>query len=210
MLRDHEDVQPSRVDVAWDFLCHVELRPDDLAKGWAPHMEAAGIQGGISGHGGVNTCYVGSMKSERYVRVYRKDRQDSSYRYAFEGQGVMRVELVLKTTFSRPWWNLWRQDEQRGLAAAAEHVRQMTGDRVQAECGELPPLMLPDTIGEAAKLRQFLDQHGTTLAALDAAGVPVVEMACTMQRETKSRKRQSRYRQRLESLLDAGQFWTDS
>lgn len=207
VLRDHEAVQPSRVDVAFDFLCHPELRPDDLVELWGDDIGDARIEVGIEGHAGVNTLYVGSKKSDRFVRVYRKDRQDRSYAFAFGGQGVMRVELELRKKFARPWWELWREDEERGFAAAADHIRQMTGALVQTATERAPSVLIPEATCQAAKLQQFLTQYGSLLAALVDAGVPVIELARAMQRCTKSRKRQSRYRQQLEALQDAGPFW---
>lgn len=172
-------VEPSRIDVAFDFACD----PDDLPEGlcseagsWAPHVQATHPRRsfGISGQGGVNTCYLGAPTSTLRLRVYRKDRQDP----ASHPTPVMRVELVVRQPAS-PWvwncWNLWGLDGLR--AVATRHVLDLTGWAPTSDRCELPE---PGKTAPQKAVQQLLtwaQQNAGVLHDLREAGYPLDELA---------------------------------
>ena len=120
-------MRPSRVDVAFDFCCSSELVPELVADHAAvqEHCEVRGIQAdGVSGAGGVFTRYIGSRKSDAFVRIYRKDKQNEILGELLGP--VLRVELVMRNDLARAWWRVWDESKERAYAAAAGHVERLS------------------------------------------------------------------------------------
>lgn len=198
VLRAHEG-RPSRADVKWDFQCSPDLVPRDLAElvrgrcvaylGPEP-FELAGPE---------RTCtvYVGSRKSDRFIRIYRKDLQDAAVKLMLGP--VMRVELVQKDDCVRGWWSAWCEDEGRGYAAAAAVVEKVTGLRVQDEVGDVPELVMPEESDDVVKLIQLVEQYGPTIAKYQAAGVPLLDLARAHVRRL-NKFSASRWRRQVEQL----------
>jgi hypothetical protein len=71
---------------------------------------------------------------------------------------------------------------------------------MQSAMHEVPPLEMPDSLGEAESLFQFFKQYGDQVAAWDAVGVPVVELAHQHARRPGSRTKEMRDRRRRHNL----------
>ncbi len=170
------DVKPTRIDFAYDFSVADTFTPDDFFDLVKAHAESQGIGNGISGQNGKNTRYIGSINSPRRIRIYRKDWQQPGFLELGFGP-TLRIELVLKDEHAESVWPVWSDDMERGYAAAAAHIFAMTGVRVQAEVGEVPEVVMPEALDDAAGLFQFLEQYGPKVAAWFAAGIPVHELA---------------------------------
>lgn len=186
-LRGRE-CKPTRIDVAFDFDVPEDFLADHFAEAVRSHAEARGLTIGISGQGNVNTRYIGAAESIRRVRVYRKDFQRPLWAEMFGP--TLRVELILKDEQAEAFWRVWCEDTERAFAAAAAHVAELTGVIVQT-VGDVPQLIEPEGIDEAASIFEFMRQHGPRLAAWDEAGLPVLDMA-RRQRLTASRMTQHR------------------
>lgn len=195
-------VRPSRVDVAWDYEVPPEVLADEAA---APFIEGArrkGFGSGISGHGGVNTLYIGSPNSERRIRVYRRDLRDPAVLFV---QGpILRVEVVLRGDVARAWWPVYAASESAGFAAAAAHVFEMTGRRVQPEVGAVPELAeRPAAIDAAQMVLHFVEQHASMIDAIGHAGIDLFGLAGLV-RQGWSQRTVYRHRQRVAALVSAG------
>lgn len=168
------EVRPSRVDVAWDFSVAESETAEVVQDRVREHAEARGfVADGKTGEAGVFTCYVGSIHSERRLRIYRKDLKDEGWLLQFGP--TLRVELILKQERAVSWWRVWSEDEARAIAAAAAHVLEITGRCVQADVGDVPPpLRLDDAVDPAQQLFWALKQCGGVLAAGVDAGVDVL------------------------------------
>lgn len=175
-LRGRAPVKPTRVDVAFDFQCDEDQTSDAVAEAMRERHEARGLTSGVSGQDGVNTRYIGAASSDYRVRIYRKDLQDPAFRDLIDVP-VMRVELVLKADRAWAWWTLWDCDMDRALAAASSFVHEVTGLRPLPGEHGWPELVMPDGADVAGQLAMFIEQHGSLLATMQAAGVDVVALA---------------------------------
>lgn len=187
----------TRVDWRVDLEVDKAVMSDDVVEAMREHTTDHRITTGVSGHAGVNTRYVGSRKSDRMVRVYRKDLQDQSLIY--EGRSVMRIELVLRHDLAADAFALYRSDERAGAAAFREHMRQLTGLRL-GELGELPPpapRLVDDEV--ASQYFKFMQMHGDQIEVFRRLGLDVSEDARERWNIGKpSRVRESRLRRRME------------
>lgn len=197
-LVDASEAQPSRVDVAFDHDCPSAYTSDDFAAAAAPVVAARRLTLGISGQDGVNTRYVGSARSARRVRIYRKDLQNPAFASVFGP--LLRVELVMRSEFALRWWSLHAADPLGAQHAAASMVGQLTGF-CPLQCGHvpLPPLETPPATDAAQRLFSFVSQHGPLLEAAHDAGVDLVELARLVPRKG-GRMAQKRRRDRLAFL----------
>lgn len=197
-----QPVRPSRVDVAWDFQVDEGLLADEVFERLQAGAERRGFKGGVSGHGGVNTRYIGSPTSERRIRIYRRDLKDKAV--LFHQGPVLRVEVVLRDDVARGWWAVWSRDQAAGWAAAAAHVHEMTGRRVQADVGQVPELeRVPEAVDAAQMFFDFVQQHASTVKAAQEAGVDLFGLVGLMS-ETWAKSTQSRHRRRVGALVAAG------
>lgn len=199
-LRDRE-CRPTRIDIAWDFSVDKAYTADTFHDAVKPWADKRGITTGISGHAGIHTRYIGSRKSDRMVRVYRKDLQD-----AVLGEilgPTLRVELVLKGDHAAAFWGVWSKvatDEEAWPAAAAV-LQLMTGLAISP--GEVPQLQLPECKDESQRLLAFVEQHGPTLLAFADAGVPVFDL-CRQRAEMVSKATRMRHGKRVRELRRLG------
>ena len=88
-----DELRPTRVDIAFDFIVPESMKADYLIKRCKKWIEGRALTIGISGTDGVNTRYVGSAKSSRRIRIYRWDLRHDDL---FDDRAIMRVELVLR------------------------------------------------------------------------------------------------------------------
>lgn len=195
-------VRPSRVDVAWDFEAFDDLTADQVAESIAAECERRGFGLGISGENGVNTRYIGSRKSERRIRIYRRDLKDPALAFA---QGpILRVELVLRRDLAEAWWPVFCDDLDGAWAAAAAHVYEMTGRAVQPEIGQIPELQRVDEAVDAAQMvLQFVQQHASMIGAIQDAGVDLFTLAGEV-RSGWDRAMRSKHKRRVSTLVSAG------
>jgi hypothetical protein len=172
-LRSRER-RPTRIDVAWDFSVDAGYTADTFHDAVEPWCTSKGITTGISGHAGVNTRYIGSRKSDRMVRVYRKDLQDSILAEILGP--TLRVELVLKGDHAAAFWQVWKDatSDDAAWPAAAAVLHHMTGLAISP--GEVPQLEVPECKDESQRLLAFVEQHGPTLVAFVDAGVPLLDL----------------------------------
>lgn len=191
-----EDVRASRIDVAFDFQCGRDVRPEHLVQHVAPWLKQRGIKTGSTGEDGVYTWYIGGKQSERRIRVYRRDLRDGSG-VLVEMGAVLRVELQLTDDHADAMLQvLSRGGTQVGWAAAAAHIREMTGLEVQT-CGEVPTLPTVEDADQEAQLWQFIEQHGERMDAWARMGVDVLRLAREFS-QTRSRMTKWRACKRLE------------
>jgi hypothetical protein len=174
-------VRPSRVDVAFDFAVTDDVLSDHVVHAITdpqhPTHTREGLSLGINGQAGTNTHYIGSLKSDRRIRIYRRDLLHPYLLQQF-GHPVLRVELVLKADHARAWWNVWTDDKTKAIEAAAAHVQSMCGFIVRDTVGTVPPLADPAPVAEpASEIFQFLIQHGPTITKLFDAGIDLVSLA---------------------------------
>jgi len=196
-------VRPSRVDICFDYRVEPDTTADVLAAIAAPVAEAAGFSMGINGQADHNTHYVGSAKSERRIRIYRRDFKHAQLLGQFGGP-VLRVELVLRDDFARDWWEVFAADPEAGMAAAAAHVQFMTGLVVRDGVSVIPK---PHDATQAAEVGQqvlqFLQQNSGIIEAIRVAGVDLFGWAGRVQ-DLASRSTQARTAKRVKSFCDVG------
>lgn len=173
LLRLHV-ARPSRVDVCFNLSISAGLTADQVLEHARPHFESQGLTDGISGHGGINTRYIGSKASPRRIRIYRKDKQDQAWAHLYGS--TIRIEIELKDEHARNWWKVWAEDEQKAYAVAAGHIEQMSGYRLM-ETEDVPELVKVEEAAPAARLAQFIKQHAGTLLANADAGIDVMALA---------------------------------
>jgi hypothetical protein len=201
-IRGIEGVRPSRVDVAFDFAVDESLMSDAIIERCRDVLVFKGISDGISGQAGVNTRYVGSQRSERRIRIYRRDLKDGAL--LLDAGPIMRVELILRDDMARAWWQVWRADQARGFAAAAAHIVDMTGHRVMdADEPVPPPLVDASAEAEAAQmLFEFVKQNASVLGVVERLGVDLFGLAARC-RELWPRTTWARHREREQLVADA-------
>lgn len=199
-LRERE-CRPSRIDIAWDFSVDAGYMSDDFAAAVKPWCEAQRITMGHSGHAGIDTQYIGSRKSDRMVRVYRKDLQDAVLAEILGP--TLRVELVLKGDHAAAFWQVWKLagSEDEAWPAAAAVLQYMCGLAISP--GEMPQLEVPECKDQAQLVLAFLEQNCATVTALVAAGVPVVDL-CREASEGSSKRTKIRQTQRVLELRRQG------
>lgn len=199
-LRGRE-CRPSRIDIAWDFSVDETYTADTFHDAVFPWCEARGITTGIAGHAGVNTRYIGSRKSDRMVRVYRKDLEDAVLAEILGP--TLRVELVLKGGHAAAFWQVWKLagSEDEAWPAAAAVLQYMCGLAISP--GEMPSLEVPECKDESQRLLAFIEQHGATVTAFEAAGVPLVDL-CREASEGISKRTKIRQTQRVLELRRQG------
>lgn len=182
--------RPSRVDVAFDFAVSPTIAPDHVWRAVRHHVKRRGIVGGISGEGGKNTRYIGSIHSSRRIRIYRRDWKDPLLREEFRTP-LLRVELVLKDDLARNWWAVFERDTQEAYAAAAAHVEQMTGLRLVEDLGSIPePVEVREELEAAQQVLHFLDQSSGMIVALCDGGMsPDLLLRLARRRQASSSRR---------------------
>lgn len=192
-----EDCRATRIDVAFDFQCSESCRPEDVAELVAPWCRERGITpDGISGQGGVFTCYIGSKHSDRRVRIYRRDRLHEELLLDFGP--LLRIELELHDGHADALLEVFSsQGTEAGNAAAAAHIRELTGLEVQL-CSEVPTLPAVEDADQEQQLLQFIQQHGENVRAWHRMGVPLVQL-CEAAAPTRSRMTRHRAFKRLEA-----------
>jgi len=203
----------SRLDVAFDFVVPDGFMSDDLAAWIKPWCESHQLSMGIAGQGSVNTHYVGSSRSDRRIRIYRRDLREVSewidrhpYRWAM-GEGpqiwlrTLRVEVMLRREAADAVWQILQRDREAALAAARGHVREMTGLPL-AECADVPQIK-PERPTEGEQLvLAFLDQHGDVLEAMTRAGIDIQALARDRwSMSHPSRLRRSRLARRVKAFM---------
>jgi len=194
----------TRIDLAFDFSVRdvtarelVETIIDDREDVKTPQ----GFGVGESGQRPHLTMYIGSMSSDRRIRIYRKDVQ--SPHFAFGCGPIMRVELMLKGRQAHAFWQVFGDDRQAGYAAAAAHIREMSGLIVADDIGTVPEFVAAEIPDDAQRLFTFLEQHGTTLHEFASSGVDLAALAA-QRCESISRMTRHRSKQRTERLRAAG------
>lgn len=182
--------QASRLDPAFDFECDEDAKPEDLRDAFRQHCDDRGITLGITGQADVNTIYVGAMSSERRLRIYRKDLQDSAIR-EFCGP-TMRIEVQARKRAARILGESYNRSEDEFFAVATGMVFQLTGMQL-GPMADVPEFVKPDGSDEAQAVFAFIQQHGDRVAALCESGVPLVEL-CQEHAARPNRSRMSKSR----------------
>lgn len=199
LLKGHP-CRASHVDIAFDFWnCPPDLMSDDVMEMVASHVKERRLKTGISGEDDVNTRYVGSIHSERRIRIYRKDLQNP---IDFPCP-VMRLELILKSARADEFLQLFFADEPEGMSLAAAHVLEMTGLVVPSERVVVVQSIPADVRLEAEKVASFLAQYSATIDCWRQMGIPITDLA--HERALKSsRFSQCRNRKRVERINAEG------
>jgi len=163
------------VDVAFDLEVPETITADWFIERVQSHVQDEGLSIGIAGQDGVNTRYIGARESQRRIRVYRKDLQDTMWQGLYGP--TLRVELQLRKDQARLWWMRWQRSTADGHALAAAHVAQMTGVQLLADLAAIPEAVQPEAADFAGELFQFLQQHGARVDAWMGAGVDLRRLA---------------------------------
>ncbi len=196
-LRNLRGARVSRVDVCWDFEVDPSLTADAVLERASARATARRISLGITGQDGVNTRYLGSASSVRRVRIYRKDLKDEAWEFQFGP--TLRVEVVLRDALAQAWWQAWDRSESEGYAAAAGHVYEVTGRRVQADVGEVGRLAVPrETVG-AVMVANFIRQNASMIEACAECGIDLFGLS-GRQRERWGKGTGSRHRERVRAM----------
>lgn len=172
-LRKHE-ARPSRVDICFNLAVPPTLTADQVLEDARHHFEKQGLTDGISGHGGINTRYIGSKASPRRIRIYRKDKQDQAWAH-LHGPTI-RIELEMKDEHARNWWKVWIEDDQKAYRVGAGHIRQMSGYELM-DVEDVPELVRVEQAAPAALLATFIKQNGASIQAYSDAGIDVLALA---------------------------------
>lgn len=195
------ECRPSRVDVCWNFSVPEELTACVFAEPLTLRAQERGIEPGVSGHNNINTRYIGSINSDRRIRIYRKDKRDEAW--LIDRGPVLRVELVLKGARALAWWAVWCRSQSDAYAAAAAHLVDMVGWSPVGEVGIMPPVLPSPTVDAAQAVFHFMRQHGSELASLQDAGVDIFGLLGAA-RERWSRATISKQKKRTLALQAAG------
>lgn len=169
---DPDDSKATRLDYANDFEVSDDTIPEQFIEQARPVFERLNITEGVSGQGGINTCYIGSASSEHRVRVYRKDRSPNSilaYPYP-----VIRVETIVKGDAAAAIWAL---SERSAMVAAMNHVLL---ERTGLDLGNTqpaPPLPVVDDAALGQRVFSFVKQHGRTITLLHRLGLTLDDLA---------------------------------
>lgn len=181
-----KDCKPSRIDIAFDFSVEPDVLSDHFIDRCAEHSQRMGFQIGISGASDVNTRYIGSVHSERRIRIYRKDLREAAWALLFGP--TLRIELVLRDDRAEDFWAAWSLSRTGALRQAAGHVLQMTGVCVMAESDDPVELARVDPVFDVAERASWLfKQYGPVLDALFMSGVDVVALAAERMGRSASR-----------------------
>ena len=197
------DCRPTRVDVAFDFIVPDDVLSDHVIEASRSFIEGKGLQIGISGAGGINTRYVGSVHSARRVRIYRKDLQDVAF--ALQFGPLLRVELTLRGDYVEDFWCVLCSSTDAALRRAAWHVREMMGLVVLPEAESPEPLACVSPGFDAAAKLSWVFRHSS--AVLDAAfrsGVDVPGLVAAYMAQRASRTCQWRQSQLVKAIQAAG------
>lgn len=198
-LREHE-TRPSRVDICFNLSVPGTVMADEVLENARHHFEKQGLTDGISGHGGINTRYIGSKASPRRIRIYRKDKQDEAWAHLYGP--TIRIELELKDEHARNWWAVWASDENRAYGVAAGHIEHMSGYKL-IDTEDVPELVKVEQATPATLLASFIRQNGATLLAYFDAGIDVMALAKHKVNLSSSVCR-SRMKVKRESVIAAG------
>ena len=199
LLADQE-VNATRIDIAFDL--GLDITPDALADRTEKHWRQKGLKDGISGEGGINTRYIGGKASDRRIRIYRKDRQSTTWEVL---HGVtLRVELVLKGKQAAAFWPLLASgDEELWQATAAAHISDMMGIQLHERSASKPEPAKEPAADAAEKLLHMLDQYGSMLDACFRAGIDVEGLA-SLRAGNVSRMSENRTERLKRSIAEAG------
>lgn len=193
-LRGHP-CRLSRVDVAFDFQTPPRVYPRHVEYLIRHHVRARGLSIGYRGESLTRTVYVGSPKSDRFIRIYRRDLKHPELPFP-----ILRVELVLTKRLARAWWSEREASHTTGYPTAAAHVHDLTGYAPQVDLDDLPPTIMADDESTAAQmLFQFVHQNAVMLRACDAAGIDLGRLAVA-KFENPSRFHTTRIAQKLDKL----------
>lgn len=199
LLKGHP-ARPSRIDVAFDFNVQPDLYPMALEPLFLDHCAEKGIDIEWKGKRLKQTVYVGSQKSERRIRIYRRDLKNPLL--AEEGVHILRVELELKKDYAQALWHhIYRYGDQTAYEAAASHIAHMIGYAPIATGWDLPELHRTDEDAEAAQMiLQFVHCNYGSLEAMRRCGLDILELARIKYENTHNRMAESRLNKKVTTL----------
>lgn len=192
--------RPSRVDVAFDFICE----PECIVRRFVDrirHGLRAGVVPEWVERGDDATFYLGARSSDWRVVIYRKDLQQGSL-WAEAFPPVLRIEARMCGRFARDFWQAWSLGQDAGFQMVSGRVRDWLGVSVADKDRDWVETCKPVEFDQAQRLLAFMEQHGAVVHEFARAGVPVLELASIA---AANRGRQSQWRSdsRLRQLLTA-------
>lgn len=197
-LLDHPS-KPSRIDIAFDYQVPSDFYPIELEALIQDHVESRGAKIWYAGERKKQTIYVGSRKSDRQIRIYRRDEKNPLL--AAEGHHILRVELTLKREPAEAIWELMRQGGTNGQPQAAAHILEMIGYAPCDEVAEIPELLRSDEDTEAVQmLLQFVTQNAVMLKACSVCDIDLANLATTKIDRSRNRMNQSRLAQKVQVM----------
>lgn len=193
--------RPSRVDVAFDFVCDRRLYVRRFFRRIRSLVRPRVVPE-WSEKGDDATCYLGARSSDWRIAIYRKDvQQGPLWDEAFPP--VLRIEARMGGDLARDFWAAWSREAAAGFSMVAGRVESWLGVSVADEQSEWVEVVKPEEFDPAQRLLAFFEQNGAVLDECRRAGVPVFELAAIA---SGRRCRVSRWRSeaRLRQLVAVG------
>jgi len=186
---------PSRIDLTYDFECPSEYYPASFIDDHRSKIKERRLEVHTAGPEFIGTRYIGSRKSDDYVRIYRKDLEDDSYK-----KPVLRIELEIKGDRAKLYWSeactFGLERVMRG-GSAAFWVK--TGFELLPDSLEMPSCPPSKVAPFADSFCSMLYQYGPILFAADRAGIDLAGFA-QYRVENSSRNTKWRFDQKCREL----------
>ena len=197
-----KEMKATRVDIAFDFDVPERVTPENFMEGCERACKSRGLVLGVAGADGVNTRYIGSSRSDRRIRIYRKDLQQLVWK-TVTGP-TLRVELILKGDPAARFWEVWDEDRDLAKRLASRHVRDMCGEQLlDDDLVEIPQRERVAGMDEAEGLFTFVRQMGPKIAGYTKAGIDLVGL-CEMRLLDLNRRSRSRHAKQVEGMKREG------
>jgi len=192
--------KPTRIDIAFDFNCPEDFYPRHIEEMILQNTKERGIEMSHSGNRETYTLYVGSRKSPRMIRFYRRDLKNELL--ALEGFTILRCELELKDEHAVALWaHMAEHGPESAQKAAAAHIAEMIGYAPCETDGVIPPLLREEEETEGIQMvLEFVKQNAVMLQACSVAGVNLAKLSSVKVSANQGNRMQ---RQRLKEKIRA-------
>lgn len=193
--------KPTRIDYAFDFNCPDDFYPRHIEEMILENTQERGIEMHHSGNRETYTLYVGSRKSPRMIRFYRRDLKNELL--ALEGFSILRCELELKDEHALALWaHMSLNGPESAREAAAAHIAQMIGYAPCETDGKTPPLVREEEETEGVQMvLEFVKQNAVMLQACSVAGVDLSKLsAVKVSANNGNRNQRQRLREKTRAL----------
>lgn len=165
-----QTLRPTRIDVAFDYVVPSWFMPQDFIDIHRMHIDSKGFKVGFFGDELVYTCYIGTRKSGLFLRIYRKDLKDISWK---QYGCVLRVEIEVRHNFAVDLWDFYLANgKDASFRFAAAYINRMCGFRaIPDDLPELPVIVNTRDSSVALKTYHCINQWASLLHILFSHGV---------------------------------------